>query len=577
MKRLCSVIGVMMIWATAWTNTAVADQGGADPWPISVDMPAPIQAEIDAKRKKKQTPILVWVPKDAKKIRGMLLIVANTDSKHFGEYMQTRAVAAKHDMAILYFRYSLQNDLDRVPKILAHVAKETGHKEIEHASWVTFGKSSMGTFPYYMAWKYPDRTVATISYHAETPKWPMADWSNLKDQTILHCSANGELEWGGTFAKHVRPSLLNYRLHTNVLPHQIVAHGVGHGDYVDAHGSKGWGKEHPGKTSVRAVWDYLALFMDKAMTLRVPADACPTDGPVKLKQIDPSTGYLIEPFAVEDTFRRPRRDLVKDDDGYAVDPHADRPKLNGYVEIAPAKGYQPPEGVPVTDFEVPMSPTQWLLTKNLPWAMKTDPMVDVSAFQKLRPAPGDTIKIDGKTATFTLIDDKEVGRREKDNPRGVTMKHGLQPNNKQITVIGYTVLKVDKPRTVKIVGYHSMAVRLQIVLNGVPVDHNQVVALEPGLYPMLFALRMNSVTWGHVEPGFDSASEREIAAAKETQADKEAKEEAFRKRFADGAPKPMSYIHPAKEVPADRRRHMLWIADRELAEAWVKLHDVTSR
>ncbi|MFP4054830.1 MAG: hypothetical protein ACLFV7_13290, partial [Phycisphaerae bacterium] len=379
------------------------------------------------------------------------------------------------------------------------------------------------------------------------------------------------------YAKHVRPSLLNYRLHTNLLPHQIVAHGVGHGNYVDAHGSRGWGKSHPGKTSVRQVWDYLALFMDKAMTLRVPEDACATDAPIKLKQIDPSSGYLIEPFAVEDTFRQPRMDLVKDEDGYVVDPHADRPKLNGYAEIAPAKDYKPAEGVPVVPLEVPMSPTRWLLTKNLPWAMKTDPMVDVSAFSALRPKPGDTIQIDGKTATFTLIDDKEVGRREKDNPRGVTMKHGLQPKNKKITVIGYTVLKVDEARTVKIVAFHSMAVRLQIVLNGVPVDHNQVVALKPGLYPMLFALRMDSVTWGHVEPGFAKATKEEIAAAKATQADKEAKEAAFRKRFADGAPKPMSYIHASKDVDADRRRHMFWIPDRKLAEAWVELHDARSR
>ncbi|MFW5690353.1 MAG: hypothetical protein ACOCXY_00910 [Planctomycetota bacterium] len=577
MKRLCSLIIVMLAYAAVTPDATFAAEGGKDPWPYSMDMPASIQAKIDAKRKKKQTPILAWVPKDAKKIRGMLLIVANTDSKHFAEYEKTRAVAAKHGMAIIYFRYALQSDLDNVPKILAHVAKQVGHEEIAHAPWVTFGKSSMGKFPYYMAWKYPGRTVATISYHAETPKWPMADWSNIEDQTILHCSANGELEWGGTFAKHVRPSLLNYRLHTNVLPHQIVAHGVGHGDYVDAHGSKGWGKSHPGKTSVRDVWNYLALFVDKAMELRVPADAYATNAPIKLKKVDPSTGYLIEPFAVEDTFGRPRMDLVCDKDGYVVDPHADRPKLNGYVEIAPAKDYQPADGVPVVSFEVPMSPTKWLLTKNLPWAMKTDPMVDVSAFKDLRPKPDDTIKIDGKTATFTPIADKEIGRREKGNPRGLTMKHGLQPKNKQITVIGYTVLKVDEARTVKIVGYHSMAVRLQIVLNGVPVDHNQVVAMRPGLYPMLFALRMHSVTWGHVEPGFAKATEKEVAAAKATQADKEAKEKAFRKRFADGAPKPMSYLHPAKDVAADRRRHMLWIADRELAEAWVKLHNVKSR
>ena len=67
----------------------------------------------------------------------------------------------------------------------------------------------------------------------------MARWSKLEDQSILHVAANGQTEWGGTFFKHVRPSLLNYRHNTNVLGHQLIGYGVGHGDYVDVGGSKG--------------------------------------------------------------------------------------------------------------------------------------------------------------------------------------------------------------------------------------------------------------------------------------------------------------------------------------------------
>ncbi len=557
----------------AQTQPAAVDRDAI--WPWELKMPADIQAEIDAE-KKPRVPILVWVPPGSEQVRAMLLIVDNSDSKEFGQSPAVRAVAAKHDMAVVYFRWGVESHMDRVQDIFDGIAEQTGMPGFKNAPWITFGKSSRGKFPYYMAWQFPDRTIATISYHAETPSWPMADWSNIEDQSILHVSANGEVEWGGTFAIHVRPSLLNYRLHSNVLPHQIVARGVGHGDYVDASGSPGWGKSTGLETSVQDVWRYLALFIDKAISLRLPEDADSTDGPAKLRQVDPDKGYLIEPFALEDTLRRSRLDLVKSEDGYTVNPGEEGgkdspPKLNGYAEIAPAADYTPAPGVPVVDLEPGKSPTQWLLTKGLPFAMQTDPMQDVSAFTDLRPAPGDTLDIDSQEATFTLIDPKEIGRRE-GIERGIAMKGGLTPKNNEITVLGYTVLKVDKAQAVKISAGHSLAVRIQVVLNGQPVDDRQVVQLQPGLYPMLFVLRMKSVTWGEVEPALTAATDEEVAAARESQAAKSQKEAEFQARFADGPLDPWTYIHPAAEVEQSNRRHMLWLPDRELAEAWIKLH-----
>ena len=578
MRRTPSLILILvtLLAATAWAQDASPAAATPDAtWPLELKMPPDIQAQIDAE-KKPRVPILVWVAPGTEDVRSMLLVVDNSDSKIFSEDPDVREVAAKHDMAIVYFRWGVEQHRDRVQDIFDGIAEQTGMPGFRNAPWITFGKSSRGKFPYYMAWEFPDRTIATMSYHAETPTWPPAEWANLEDQSILHVSANGELEWGGTFSLHVRPSLLNYRLHSNVLPHQIVARGVGHGDYVDAHGSKGWNRPTGNDTSVQAVWDYLALFIDKALTLRVPDDADPAKGPVKLNRIDPATGYLLEPFAVEDTLRRPRLDLVERGDSYVVDPAnaeggGEQPQLNGYAEVPPATDYRPAQGVPVVDFEPGKSPTRWLLTKGLQFAMQADPMQDVSAFTDLRPAPGDTITIDGKEAVFTLIDDKEIGRRE-GIERGISMKGGLTPRNKEITVVGYTVLKVDKPQAVKVQAYHSQAVRLQMVLNGRPVDNNEVVELQPGLYPMLFALRMKSVTWNEVEPALVAASDEEVAAARASQEAKARKEAEFEARFADGPADPWSYIRPAAEVEESRRRHMLWLPDREMAEAWIRLH-----
>jgi hypothetical protein len=190
---------------------------------------------------------------------------------------------------------------DRVPLVLNLIAEKTGIPEFRYAPWTTFGKSSRGEFPFRMGWIYLERTISSVSYHAETPTFFIPDWAAKQDQNIIHLSVNGESEWSGTWYRHHRPSLLNYLATNAWLPHQVVVKGVGHGSYVDAAGSKGWGKPVPkGAVSCLRVWDYIALHVDKAMTLRLPKEGYPTNGPLKLRPVDRTKGYLIHPRATEE-------------------------------------------------------------------------------------------------------------------------------------------------------------------------------------------------------------------------------------------------------------------------------------
>jgi len=587
-RWLGGAAAALACWALAAGAATGQQEDPAPPeppyWPIGMDLPDALKPKPEAtkgpprKGARASTPLLVWVPPGAKHIRAVFIIPNNSDSKVVGEHAAIRKAAARHEMAILYLRsLGLEGRMDDTRTLMDAVAAKTGIAEFRHAPWITLGKSSRGKFPFYMAWKFPKRTIATISYHGETPTWPPEKWARLDGETILHLSANGALEWGGTWYKHVRPSLLNYRARSAWLPHQAAAYDVGHGDYPDGHGSGGWGKLFPSKVTCIDVWDYIAVFIDKALALRVPTDKYPTDAPVALKQVDANSGCLIEPFAVEDLFQEPRLPLVFKHGSYVVDPLAE-PNCNGYADIPPAKDYQPPEAVPVVELKAGFSPTNWLLTKGLGgFAMETDPMRDVSAFASLRTKPGDTIQIEGRQATFTPIADNEIGRREKNTPRGVAMHGGLQPRGRQITLIGYTVLNVKEPHAYKVTGLYSLAVRLQIVLNGRPVDHKQIVQLSKGLYPMLFVLRMKSVTWGHVEPSLDLAAPEEVAEGKRVQVDKDARRAEFEKRQAAGPRKPESFVHKASDVPAAERRRMFWVADMEQAAAWLKLQDIKAR
>jgi hypothetical protein len=447
-------------------------------------------------------------------------------------------------------------DTTRMPDLMKFVAKESGVAEFAHAPWITFGKSSRGSFPFRAAWHFPERTIATISYHGETPTWPVPDWVNFKGQTILEVNANGETEWGGTWFNHVRPSLLNYRGQKGWLAHQVVAKGVGHGDYPDE--TSGKGDPTPRMRRVR-IWEYLALFVDKALELRVPKDKYPTDGPIELRQVDEAGGYLIDPFAVEDLFGVPRLPLREENGVYLSNP-GDAVPVSGFAALAAPKDYTAPEGVPVVKFEPGKSPRQWILTESLKYIMKADPINEAGGFARIMPKPGDQVTIDDKTATFTPITPKQVGKNG-----GIAMASGRN------TMMAFTVVDIPEKRFVKVQQGFTAATRIQIILGGVPVRHKQVLELQPGKYPMLVVVRMG-VYWDRIEPSLAEATEAEVAMARQMQAeeDKRAAEEAAIK--ARGVQAPKVPIHKAVDVPKEKRARMFWVADKEQADAWLDLH-----
>ncbi len=565
---------VVALWIGGFLLGAVSAEGAEGlaelpHWPIGLGVP---KDAPPPRKPLKNAAILAWVPPKAKRIRAVLLIRQNTDSKHFGEHAGLRKVANKHEMAVVYLRYYPHEQLAKNPQdhvlfqILGSVADATGIDEFRHAPWITFGKSSVGKFPYYLAWAFPDRTIATISYHAETPTWPADAWANVADDTILHVSVNGETEWGGTWNRHVRPSLLNYRARSRWLPHAVVVHDVGHGNYLDVHGGAGWGKKFPGKITCIRVWDYLSLYVDKALALRLPPDKYPTKRPIELQQIDPATGYLIRPYAVEDMFRLPRMWMTESEGGYEVDPAGeDSPPT--FLAVSPAEGFKTPAGVPVEPLPVGQSPKKWLLTEGLPFAMEKDPMRTLGDLQSLRPKPGDRVTIDGHVATFHPIQTKYV-RRE----GGITLNNGLQQRDKA-TLLAYTVLDVPKKTQLKLNAPFTQNGRVQVVLNGVPLAHRQIVELRKGLYPMLVVVRLRT-KWSTLRAGFEAATAEEVRAAQQHTTELAEKASKADDRSQRAALIDAPVIRAFRDVPEDERANWFWVPDRELAEAWFKLHAV---
>lgn len=282
-------------------------------WPIGSLVPEEIyeatrNKKKNRKRKTGKAEVLIWIPEDLAVVKSILFIAPNTDSKHVGEHDAVRAVARKHGMAVVYPRIALHWILAEgkggvTEDFLAFCGRLSGHPELAHVPWVVFGKSSMGRHPIYHAWAFPERTIACITYHGETPTWPLPEWATAKEpekETIPYLSINGHHEWMGTWYRHVRPMHLNYRALSHWLPHPVVLRNVGHGNYADKHGTDAFGKPvAPGVISCLRVWDYIALYLDKVLALRVPAEADPRAGAVELRDIPPASGIYLHPRAVE--------------------------------------------------------------------------------------------------------------------------------------------------------------------------------------------------------------------------------------------------------------------------------------
>ena len=573
--------GLLSISSAVAQTSGPASQPAPDPfWPISVKMPERLGGYPPPQPGKPESVDLrVWVPEGAKHLRAVMLVPENSDSKHVVEHAPLRAAATKHEMGIIYMRGfnpgiehlkdpAVAPDGKNILEMLEIVAKQTGIKEFQYAPWVTFGKSSRGEFPFHAAWVFPDRVIASVTYHGETPTWPVPDWVKLNGQTILSVSANGETEWGGTWFNHVRPSLLNYRSQKGWLSHQTVAKDVGHGDYVDGHGSEGWGKLFPGKVTCIRVWDYLAMFVDKALELRLPKNVYPTDGPLKLNQVDEASGYVIDPFAVEETFAVPHLPLREKDGLFVVGGGEEFP-VSGFAAFAPLAGFTPGEGAPVVKLEPGKSPREWLMTDALKLAMQADPMLDLGAYAKLMPKVGDTTEIDGTKVTFTPLPTKQVG------PNGGISMAGLKSKLSRVSLLAYTVLDVPEKQTVVVNAGFTAATRIQLVLNGVPIRHKQVLELQPGKYPLLIVLRM-AANWGQIEPNLGPVTEENTVLAKKMQADADAFAAEQAKQKALGMPR-RALIKKASDVTKEERARMFWIPDKELADAWVQLHTPASK
>lgn len=134
------------------------------------------------------------------------------------------------------------------------------------------------------------------------------------------------------------------------------------------------------------------------------------------------------------------------------------------------------------------------------------------------------------------------------------------------------MLKIPAKTHVKINAPFTQNGRVRVTLNGVPVAHKQILELDRGLYPMLVVVRLRT-KWAALAAGFEAATPEEIKSARQYAAEMARKKATSNQSPGQQGPATDApVIRRATDVKKGDRKNLFWVPDRELAEAWLRLH-----
>lgn len=286
-------------------------QGFAQEWQWS----ASLRGNISGETKAPPTAFL-WIPTDCQVIKGVVVGQHNMLEEGIFEHREFRKTLGRLGFAEIWitpgpdlvfdFNAGAGTDFNLMMKDLA---ANSGYTELEFAPVVPIGHSAAASFPWnFGAWN-PDRTLAMISIHGDAPLThltgsgkPNPDWGSRNIDGIPGLFIMGEYEW---WEDRITPAM-NYK---KMNPKAVIAYladaGHGHFDYSDE------------------LVHYLGMFLTKVSRARLPQ--YPVKGqPVRLKQVDPETGWLVDKWSKDLPLRAKSAKYTdylggKDEAGWAAD------------------------------------------------------------------------------------------------------------------------------------------------------------------------------------------------------------------------------------------------------------------
>ena len=224
----------------------------------------------------------LWIPEKCGRVRAVLLAQHNMIERPILEHPAMRRNLAECGIAEVFlvpgidpvFRFD-QGTGGRFDGILRALADVSGYGELATAPVAPMGHSAHASFPWNFAAWNPGRTLAVLSVKGDAPVTdltgsgrPNPDWGTSTLDGVPGLMVMSEYEW---WDARLAPLMKYHSMHP-AAPLAVLA-DAGHGHFDASDGLVG----------------YLALFLRKAATARLPADGA---GP--LRAVDPTNGWLVD-------------------------------------------------------------------------------------------------------------------------------------------------------------------------------------------------------------------------------------------------------------------------------------------
>ncbi len=266
--------------------------GGAE-WQWSVQLKGHVSSETnDVSR------AFLWIPSDCEQVRAVVVGQHNMSEETLFEHPLFRERMSELGFALIWISPILdmpwdvsKGVQDTFYQMLGDLADVSGYGEIEHAPVVPLGHSALATYPWNFAAWNPDRTLAVISLHGDSPRTNLTgygganlEWGRTRNiDGIPGLMIEGEYEW---WEARVNPSLAFRIMYPDSCISFFGDAGRGHFDTSDQ------------------VAEYIALFLKKAAEYRLPS-VQPLDRPCELARLNPRDGWLADRWRAEQK-KRPK-------------------------------------------------------------------------------------------------------------------------------------------------------------------------------------------------------------------------------------------------------------------------------
>lgn len=253
----------------------------AAPWQWSVEIKELISEETNA-----HPSAYLWIPENCKQVRAVIIGQHNMTEETIFEHPEFRKNMGKLGIAEIWItpgidqRWDVTKGTQQIfETMIKNLSEISGYTELEFAPVIPIGHSVMATYPWNFAAWNPERTLAVLSIHGDSPRTHLTgygranlDWGTRTIEGIPSLMVMGEDEW---WEDRLITSFDYRREYPNAPLSFLADAGHGHFDISDE------------------LIDYLSLFLKKTVEYRLPEHSS-LDAPIQLIPVEAKNGWLAD-------------------------------------------------------------------------------------------------------------------------------------------------------------------------------------------------------------------------------------------------------------------------------------------